>query len=205
MNKSRFLILTIFMIMFSTIPIISAQEDIIPSWIKGIAGFWSEGKISDNEFLDALQFLINTGILTVKETQTSSTESNASNDNIVNQMTIQEPRENIRHQKNTFYVTVDDKSADEECRKLKNCFNPRIIKIFETDTIQVTNNGEIQHRLSSADRAGEPDHQQFYNQVIENGESFEYTYNRVGSYYVTCLNHPFMKLIVQVQPVLNWN
>ena len=204
MNKLRFsislLIFMMFVSVFGTITTISAQESTIPSWVKGIAGFWVDDKIGDDEFLEALQFLINTGVLTVVETQISQTEMNSSVDNTTTQMTIQEPRENLQHQKNTFFITVNDDSANEDCKKLKNCFNPRLVKIKETDTIKFTNIGGIQHNLSSADRYGNPDNQQFNNQIIDGGEFFEYPYNKVGSYYVTCLNHPFMKLIVQVQP-----
>jgi len=178
---------------------VSAEEGLIPSWIKNTASFWVEGNIGDSEFLSALQFLIDNGILTVMKTPASDTEINSDNDKIMSQIIVQNPRENLRHQKNTFLVAVDDQSANEECRQLKNCFNPRLVKIKETDTIEFINNGEIQHRLSSSDRYNEPDSQQFYNQILEHGESFEYPYNVIGTYYVTCLNHPFMKLIVQVQ------
>ena len=37
----------------------------IPSWVKGIAGFWAEGNISDAEFGEGLTFLIDSGIIEV--------------------------------------------------------------------------------------------------------------------------------------------
>ena len=37
----------------------------IPEWIKNNAGWWIEGKISDTEFVLALQYLVKTGIITV--------------------------------------------------------------------------------------------------------------------------------------------
>ena len=37
----------------------------IPEWIKNNAGWWIEGKISDMEFVLALQYLVKTGIITV--------------------------------------------------------------------------------------------------------------------------------------------
>ena len=42
-----------------------AEEQTIPSWIKQIAVFWGNGQISDAEFITALQYLIQVGILTV--------------------------------------------------------------------------------------------------------------------------------------------
>jgi len=45
---------------------IAIENDIvIPSWIKNNAGWWIEGKISDTEFVLALQYLVKTGIITV--------------------------------------------------------------------------------------------------------------------------------------------
>src|SRR3989304_7255035 len=44
---------------------ISAEESLIPSWIKSTAGFWVNGQISDKEFVSALQWLIDNGILVV--------------------------------------------------------------------------------------------------------------------------------------------
>ena len=40
-----------------------AQSDNIPEWVKGISGFWSEGKISDSDFINAIEFLINQDII----------------------------------------------------------------------------------------------------------------------------------------------
>jgi len=56
-----------------TIVSISAEESLIPSWIKTIAGFWSDDQISDSEFLAALQFLVVNDILVIPEKETVST------------------------------------------------------------------------------------------------------------------------------------
>ena len=41
------------------------EQSTIPSWIKQIAVFWGNGQINDAEFITALQYLIQVGILTV--------------------------------------------------------------------------------------------------------------------------------------------
>ena len=43
----------------------SEEQNTIPSWIKQTAVFWGNGQISDAEFITALQYLIQVGILTV--------------------------------------------------------------------------------------------------------------------------------------------
>jgi len=44
---------------------ISAQSTEIPSWVKGVANFWVEGNINDDEFGESLSFLIEQGIIKV--------------------------------------------------------------------------------------------------------------------------------------------
>jgi len=179
---------------------ISAEENpILPDWIRNIFIWYAEDQISESELISALQFLIDNGILTVGETPTSQTETSQNNNESVSMVKEQEGLETYGHQKNTFQVTVDDRGANEDCKKLNNCFIPSRIWIHPTDSIEFTNTGQVQHRLSSADRYLVPDHQQFYDQTIESGESFEYEFNRVGTYYVTCLNHPDMRIIIKVQ------
>ncbi len=40
----------------------------VPSWIKTTAGFWVDGFSSDNEFVNAIEFLINEGIIVIPPT-----------------------------------------------------------------------------------------------------------------------------------------
>jgi len=41
----------------------SAQEEILPSWIKNVAGWWANDIISENEFLTGIEYLINNNII----------------------------------------------------------------------------------------------------------------------------------------------
>ena len=54
-----------------------AQSDSIPSWVKGIAEFWAEGKITDEEYTNAMEFLIKAGIIKVNYTIEPVVESEA--------------------------------------------------------------------------------------------------------------------------------
>ena len=54
----------------TTIPLaISAETELIPNWIKNTAGFWADDKISDNEFIDALEYLIEKGTIQIPSFQ----------------------------------------------------------------------------------------------------------------------------------------
>jgi len=45
--------------------IFAEQDSLIPSWIKDTAKFWVDNQTSDNEFVNALQYLVNKGILVI--------------------------------------------------------------------------------------------------------------------------------------------
>ncbi|MDC8438349.1 MAG: hypothetical protein LV468_05035, partial [Candidatus Nitrosotenuis sp.] len=43
----------------------------VPSWIKSVADWWARGQISDTEFLEAIEYLVNHRIITVQHLQAS--------------------------------------------------------------------------------------------------------------------------------------
>ena len=42
-----------------------ANEESVPNWVKSNAGWWAEGIISDGEFVNGIQYLIKTGLISV--------------------------------------------------------------------------------------------------------------------------------------------
>ena len=49
-------------------PIISSESYVIPKWIKNNAGWWRDGYLDDDSFVNGIQFLINEGILQIPPT-----------------------------------------------------------------------------------------------------------------------------------------
>ena len=49
-------------------------EESIPAWVRGVAGFWVEDKITDAEFIEALEFLIESDIIKVSDARVLSLE-----------------------------------------------------------------------------------------------------------------------------------
>jgi len=68
-----------------------ADESSIPDWFRGVAGFWAEGNISTEEFVDGIEFLIGQGIILVPSSPQSA------NADGIDQTTI-----------NDLWVAVDD-------------------------------------------------------------------------------------------------
>ena len=67
MKKLLYTVLIIFSISIITTGVNDsfAENPKIPNWIKMTAGFWVDDQISDDEFISALQFLLDKGILEV--------------------------------------------------------------------------------------------------------------------------------------------
>lgn len=80
----------------SIIPSYSSSYD-IPSWVKGVANFWVQGNISDDEFGEAITFLIEQGILKVEMVNMAQ---NSELENKVNQL----ESENARLQTENNYL-----------------------------------------------------------------------------------------------------
>jgi len=55
----------IFVLLISFLPYSSSEG--IPDWVKNTAGWWSERLISQSEFVDGLEFLINEGVIYIPE------------------------------------------------------------------------------------------------------------------------------------------
>ncbi len=53
----------------TTTPTGSSQSTVIPAWVKNIAGWWSQGQIGDDQFVQGLQYLIQQGIIQLPATQ----------------------------------------------------------------------------------------------------------------------------------------
>ncbi len=53
----------------------TSQTAVIPSWIKNSAGWWAEGIIGDDEFIQSIQFLIKERLLFVPISTVESTQS----------------------------------------------------------------------------------------------------------------------------------
>jgi len=86
---------------------VSAEEGLIPSWIKNTAGFWVDNQISDSEFIAALQFLVKERILVIPQSDIVS--ESTSKVTITQNIIAEKYRPNLEAfyvQGNTFWVLV---------------------------------------------------------------------------------------------------
>jgi len=50
---------------FENVFAVTASEPIVPEWVKNNAGWWSDGQISETEFIQAIEFLSKQGIINI--------------------------------------------------------------------------------------------------------------------------------------------
>lgn len=63
---NSYVIVVPILVLMSFSILVFADEDNIPSWIKNTAGWWSNDKVSDKEFIDSMRYLIQKNILVVR-------------------------------------------------------------------------------------------------------------------------------------------
>ena len=71
LKTSKIFMLTIIAGTFAVIGSFSfsnAEEENIPDWIQNVASFWSNGDVSDIEFVNAMEFLVDQGIMDLPNT-----------------------------------------------------------------------------------------------------------------------------------------
>jgi len=57
------------------IPLPVFAQYLIPDWIKNTAKWWSEDKISDSEFINSIEFLVNNKIIVIQIQENSDVET----------------------------------------------------------------------------------------------------------------------------------
>ena len=66
----KFILLSAILVIIAAFPLaVTAQSDAIPSWIKNTAGWWAEDQISETEFVNSIEYLIDSGIIQVSSQQ----------------------------------------------------------------------------------------------------------------------------------------
>ena len=76
----RVLLISVTLLIALGVGTVYSQQPEIPSWIKITADLWADDKTSDEEFVNALEFLINAGVIQVDNT-VSLDEYNSLRDN----------------------------------------------------------------------------------------------------------------------------
>lgn len=134
MKKNLFLAIITISIISISITSISAQSQYeIPSWVKGIAGFWAEDKITDSEFGEGLAFLIDNKIIEVpiiQELENKMITLQSENSQLKSKITnLKSQNTDLQNKLNQLTTTIIPQSSNEITSKPQSDLNyPKVTK-----------------------------------------------------------------------------
>ena len=67
--RNLFILISAIAVITLVFPLVNAES--VPDWVKNTAGWWADDTISETEFVNAIEFLVNDGIIQVSASQSS--------------------------------------------------------------------------------------------------------------------------------------
>ncbi len=150
-------------------PIASAES--LPAWIKNTALWYGEGSISEDEFLNAIKFLIENDLIDLEE------ENEIIPENVSSSVLI--PNGNFDISNTAFYIPLN-------------------LEVVSGTTVVWINDDSVPHTIQSQDSQGNIIGL-FNSAPLLTGESFEYTFEEEGVYNYFCSLHPWRVGIITVR------
>jgi len=118
---------------------ISAQSQYdIPAWVKGIAGFWAEDKITDSEFGEGLSYLIDNEIIKIpliQELESKINQIQSENNRLEGEITnLKSQNIDLQNKLNQLTTTSIPQSSNEITSKPQSDLNyPKVTKRINGD------------------------------------------------------------------------
>ncbi len=166
-NLAKILILTtIFSILLVSFTINDAVAESVPEWIKNNALWYGQGDISESEFLNAIKFLIDTGIIVLDVTVVSE----------MMEAQIIIPNGNFDVSGSGFYLPLN-------------------LEIGTNTKVTWVNDDSVPHNIQSQDEFGNVI-DLFNSPPLNTGDRFEFTFDEAGAYNYYCSFHPWRVGIV---------
>ena len=167
--------ISVLTIMFSILLVsFTANEAIaesVPEWIKNNALWYGQGDISETEFLNAIKFLIDNGIIVIGSTEEIVSE--------IMEATIIIPNGNFDVSSVGFY-------------------SPLNLEIPTGTTVIWANEDSVPHTIQSQDEVGKVI-DMFNSAPLNTGDRFEFTFEESGIYNYFCSFHPWRVGLVTVK------
>jgi len=88
LRKRQILVILLIGVSVTSFLSISAQNSMIPEWIKNNAGWWSEGAISESDYISSLQYLISEGIIKIPIKQIFAAETTVSEESFASSFVV---------------------------------------------------------------------------------------------------------------------
>ena len=160
----------VFSILLVSFTVNDAVAESVPEWVKNNALWYGQGNISELEFLNAIKFLVDSGIIILDST-----------DVVLEMMEAQViiPNGNFDVSGSGFYLPLN-------------------LEIKTNTKVIWANEDSVPHNIQSQDEYGKVS-DMFNSPPLNTGDRFEYTFDEAGAYNYYCSFHPWRVGIVTVK------
>ena len=148
----------------STINIANAES--VPEWVKNNALWYGQGAVSETEFLNAIKFLINEGVIVLE-----TTEKKVEPVPTIVDATVLIPNGNFDVSSSGFY-------------------SPLNLEIPRGTTVTWANEDSVPHNIQSLDES-EKISDLFNSPPLNTGDRYEFKFEESGVYNYYCSFHPW--------------
>ena len=162
-------VITALLLIFPILLTDNAKATLVPDWVKDIAKFYGADQISENEFLDALKFLIENDILVLDKSEDKDIIKEDINASLRSEIII--PNGNDKQTNTGYYV-------------------PLHLQVKVGTTVVWINNDNVLHTIQSQNEDGNPSGL-FNSNVLKTGETFTFKFEEPGLYHYYCSLHPW--------------
>ena len=141
-----------------------ANAESVPEWVKSNALWYGQGIVSESEFLNAIKFLVENGIIELDSADEEITET-------ITDAVVIIPNGNFDVSSSGFYLPLN-------------------LQIPVGTTVTWVNEDSVPHNIQSLDESGSVT-DVFNSPPLNTGDRFEFTFEESGVYNYYCSFHPW--------------
>ena len=165
------IITMVFSILLVSVTANQAAAESVPEWVKNNALWYGQGDISETEFLNAIKFLIENGVIVIESAEEVVSEAMEA------QVII--PNGNFDVSGSGFYLPLN-------------------LEITTNTKVTWVNDDSVPHNIQSQDELGNVI-DLFNSPPLNTGDRFEFTFEEAGVYNYYCSFHPWRVGVVTVK------
>ena len=155
---------TVFSILLVSSSMNIASAESVPEWVKSNALWYGQGIVSESEFLNAIKFLVENGIIELDSADEEITET-------ITDAVVIIPNGNFDVSSSGFYLPLN-------------------LQISVGTTVTWVNEDSVPHNIQSLDELGSVT-DVFNSPPLNTGDRFEFTFEESGIYNYYCSFHPW--------------
>ena len=154
------------------------KAQLVPDWVKNTAKWYGDDLISDDEFLNAIKFLVENKIMVLDFKIEPEPVPEPFDTNLSLRAEIMMPNGNAEQSNTGFFIPLN-------------------MQVNAGTTVVWVNDDNVLHTVQSMDDDGKPSGV-FNSNVLKTGERFAFKFEEKGEYNYYCTIHPWRVGLVTV-------